>query len=232
MNTNRATRIAVTSGAAVLCVGVVTPVAAYACDGTNSAAKAQTASYQVAAPTLQQEQSWIDSFVTHRTGWLDHLSAVVSADPNLSADQQAKALDSIAKARTALAELKSAVDAATSTAQVHDIVKAALEAMPAPWWPHPMARHALDRHAFEHHARKALHRDREAGKASPADVRLRSGNTRTVRFAEHHTQWRNRDGHRDFGGQRWSRQGDRNSWWGGGHHAFRSDHHDSGGWGR
>lgn len=54
---------------------------------------------------------------------------MVSADPELTADQQAQALASIAKAEAALTDLQSAVDAATSTDQVHGIVKAALDAL-------------------------------------------------------------------------------------------------------
>jgi hypothetical protein len=237
VNTTRPTRIAITSGAAVLCLGVAAPSVAYACSGDGTSGATQPASarvQQLSAPTLQQEQAWIDSFVSHRTAWLDQLSAVVSADSNLTVDQQAKALDSIAQAKAALTDLQSAVDAATSTDQVHDIVKAALEAMPMPWWPQPMTRH----HAFDHHTFKADHRDRRDHKASPSDVNLRSAddNTRMVRYADHYSSFRNRDGLRDFGAQHWSHRGE----WSGDHHG---DHHfdgwggrdgggDHGGWGR
>lgn len=234
MKTTRATRIAITSGAAVLCLGVAAPSVAYACngDGTSYAAHPDTATAsQFSTPTLQQEQSWIDSFVSHRMAWLDHLSAVVSADPELTADQQAQALDSIAKAKTALTDLQSAVDAATSTDQVRDIVKAALEAMPMPWWPHPMTH----RHAFEHHVHKAMHRDARTHHAAPTDVSAHYGDrsTRTVRYGAY-LQTRNRDldsQHWSHRGYRWSSHRGDAGWdvWSGDHHDGRDGHHH-GGW--
>lgn len=235
MKTARATRIAITSGAAVLCLGVAAPSVAYACngDGPSYGAHPDTATAgQFSTPTLQQEQqSWIDSFVSHRTAWLDHLSAVVSADPELTADQQAQALDSIAKAKTALTDLQSAVDAATSTDQVRDLVKAALEAMPMPHWPHPMTQ----RHAFGHHVPNAMHRDARAHHAAPTDVSAHSADksTRPVRYGAY-LQTRNRD----FGTQHWSQRGYRWSshrgdagWdgWSGGHRDGGGGHHH-GGW--
>jgi hypothetical protein len=217
VKTNRPTKIAITSGAAVLCLGVAAPSVAYACAGTDNAVHPATAAAaQFSAPTLQQEQAWIDSFVSHRTAWLDHLSAVVSADPNLTADQQSAALASIAKAKTALTDLKSAVDAATSTAQVHDIVKAALASIPAPWWPGPGTHHR----GYHHHAHKFAHRDQRS-QASPTDVTVRpADNVRTAHF----TAWSSRDGLRNFDpAQHWSHRGDRGGDWGG--------HHDGGGHG-
>ena len=60
MKATRPTRIAITTGAAVLCLGVAAPSVAYACtgDGTSSAAHPDTAAaQQFSAPTLQQEQA-------------------------------------------------------------------------------------------------------------------------------------------------------------------------------
>jgi hypothetical protein len=251
VKTTRPTRIAITSGAAVLCLGVAAPSVAYACTGgdTSSAAHPATAAaQQLSAPTLQQEQAWIDSFVAHRSAWLDRLSAVVSADPQLTADQQAQALDSIAKAKAALTDLQSAVDAATSTDQVHSIVKAALEAMPMPWWPHPLTHrdglkhhsgyehHAVEHHAFEHHARTAMRRDEQASATAPTDVQVRPADSHTVRYAAF-TRSRARHDHHDFGAQHWSHPGDRfasrgGHHWDGGHRGFRGGHDSGlGGWG-
>jgi hypothetical protein len=245
VKTTRPTRIAITSGAAVLCLGVAAPSVAYACTGggTSSAARpASAAAQQFSAPTLQQEHAWIDSFVAHRTAWLDHLSAVVSADPELSADQQARALDSIAQAESALSDLQAAVDAATSTDQVHDIVKAALDSMPMPWWPHPTLRqhgfdhHAFDHLAFDHHARKAMRHVDRSRTVSPADVTLRSSDdhTRSVRYAGYLAEHK-RFAHHDFGARHWSHRGDRFGQWGGhrdhwgGHDRHFGGHGD---WGR
>ena len=172
MNTNRLTRIAVTSGAAVLCFGVAAPAVAHtgaAATGKDGTGKDGATVQQLPTPTLQQEQAWIDSFVAHRTAWLDHLSAVVSADNYLSDAQKTTMLDGIAKAKDALAALKSAVDAATSTDQVHQIVSQALAAMPFPAWPY----RALDHHRLGHRgafAGKHAKHDRSAGQKAAATL--------------------------------------------------------------
>ena len=174
MNTNRLTRIAVTSGAAVLCFGVAAPAVAHT--GAGATGKDGSTVQQLPTPTLQQEQAWIDSFVAHRTAWLDHLSAVVGADNYLSDAQKTTMLDGIAKAKDALAALKSAVDAATSTDQVHQIVSQALATMPFPAWPY----RALDHHRPGHRgafAGKHAKHDKSAGQnATAATLTAARGN--------------------------------------------------------
>lgn len=237
MNTAMLTRTAVLGAGAALCLGVSAPALAHTEAGSTSSGTTTTQ-----RPTLAQEQAWIDNLVTHRQQGLGQFAARVAADPRLTAAQKAAAAAMVAKAQAALFALKARVDAATSTGQVHEIVAAALAALPHPMWPlygsgHEQARHQQARHQHSH---------AQARKPAATDVSLRSDATRKVTVHRHSSAWSDRDhgsferagfdpaafasAHRDG----WQRQGDpgrhcHGGSSGGGHHDGGQGHADQGG---
>ncbi len=172
MNRTRMSRIGIASGAAVLCFGVTAPALAHGTVGTAGTDSAAT--HPLPEPTLAQEQAWIDSFVSHRTAWLNHLAAAARADTYLTAAQRVAALASVGKAETALQQFKASVDAATSKAQLRQLVASALASLPRPRWPQPLA-HPGDaarrtgKHTRSVAARKAMRR--QARNAALTDMR-------------------------------------------------------------
>lgn len=179
MKPHRLSRIGIAGGAALLCLGVSVP--AYAHGGTGDSGTRDAGMRALYQPSLQQEQTWVASFVTHRTAWLEHVAAQVRADGYLSAAQQSAALATIAKAESALQNLKSQVDAATSTAQVRDIMGRQVAALPFPLWPHPgLRRHAVAKRDFAEAA--ALAGRRKAADKTAQHAAAPANGVETVAF--------------------------------------------------
>jgi len=117
------TRIAVLSTAAAVCLGTAVPASAHSLGGTTGSGSRTTS-----APTLAQEQAWIDSFIAKRQQQLAGFASRIAADPKLTDAQRAELAAKIAKQQAALSNLKSAVDAATSVAAVHQALRSAMAA--------------------------------------------------------------------------------------------------------
>ncbi len=117
------TRIAVLSTAAAVCLGTAVPASAHSLGGTTGSGSRATS-----APTLAQEQAWIDSFIAKRQQQLAAFGSRIAADPKLTDAQKADFAAKIAKQQAALSSLKSAVDAATSAAAVQQALRSAMAA--------------------------------------------------------------------------------------------------------
>ncbi|HEX4729473.1 MAG TPA: hypothetical protein VH298_16815 [Jatrophihabitans sp.] len=117
------TRIAVLSTAAAVCLGTAVPASAHSLGGSSGSGTKTTS-----APTLAQEQAWIDSFIAKRKQQLAGFASKIAADPKLTDAQKADFAAKIAKQQAALSNLKSAVDAATSVAAVHQALRSAMTA--------------------------------------------------------------------------------------------------------
>ena len=118
------TRIAVLSTAAAVCLGTAVPASAHSLGGSSNGTGSKTTS----APTLAQEQAWIDGFIARRQQQLAAFANKISTDSKLTDAQKADFATKIAKQQAALSNLKSAVDAATSLAAVHQAIRAAMTA--------------------------------------------------------------------------------------------------------
>lgn len=228
MNTARVTRLAVTSGAAALCFGVAAPAVACTVGGSGTApatAEAhQIKAQQATPPTLAQEQAWVDSLVAHRTAWLGRLTDLVSGNSHLTADQQGAALDWIAKAKAELTQLQSQVDAATSTAQVHDILAAQAQDLAATWWP----RHARHfGHPAGDHAAYAG-RDQQPTKAHDVAVRTTADRSGNAGPSAHQYRWDGRHWEHHDRSQPGRNWGHRDHWQHSGRTGDRGDAHGSG----
>lgn len=116
------TRIAVLSTAAAVCLGIAVPASAHELGGTAGSGT------RTSAPTLAQEQAWIDGFIAKRQQQLTDFAAKIAADSKLTDAQKADFAAKIAKQQAALSNLKSAVDAATSVAAVHQALRSAMTA--------------------------------------------------------------------------------------------------------
>lgn len=117
------TRIAVLSTAAAVCLGTAVPASAHSLGGTTG-----SGSNTSSAPTLAQEQAWIDSFIAKRQQQLAAFASKVANDPKLTDAQQADFATKIARQQAALSNLRSAVDAATSVTAVHQALRSAMAA--------------------------------------------------------------------------------------------------------
>jgi hypothetical protein len=231
MNTARVTRFAVTGGAAALCFGVAAPAVACTVGGTGAApASAQTrqiAAQRATPPTLAQEQAWIDGLVAHRTAWLDRVADLVSGNSNLTADQQSAALAWIARAKAQLAQLQSQVDAATSTAQVHDILAAQARDLVGGWWPgYSHFGHRAGKHAAPAPAPAVRQQPAKAHYTTVRTVSDRSGTAGPAagRFRWDGRHWDHHD--RSVSGRHWQHS---DHWqhrgWGGHHDDVSGRHH-------
>jgi hypothetical protein len=119
-------RIAVLSTAAAVCLGTAVPASAHSLGGTTGSGSRTTS-----APTLAQEQAWINSFIAKRQQQLAAFAGKIAADPKLTGAQKAgmaAKLAKLAKQQAALSNLKSAVDAATSVTAVHQALRSAMAA--------------------------------------------------------------------------------------------------------
>lgn len=117
------TRIAVLSTAAAVCLGTAVPASAHSLGGTTGSGSRTTS-----APTLAQEQAWINGFIGKRQQQLAAFASRVAADPTLTDVQKADLAAKIVKQQAALSNLKSAVDAATSVTAVHQALRSAMAA--------------------------------------------------------------------------------------------------------
>lgn len=126
---------------------VVTGVAAGLCFGFGGPAKAHNAPDRSASvpafqpATLTQVQSYVDTLITLRIQHLDAFAAKVVADPRLTAEQKARFAAKVAEVRQRLLNLKAAIDAATSTQQVHEILEHASPGLFFPGRPHHLRLH-------------------------------------------------------------------------------------------
>jgi hypothetical protein len=141
----RLTRIILTGAAAALCVGVASP--AVACPiGPDGDAGAAVAAQKLRTVTLAEEKARIDTVLSRRLDELAALAARVAADPRLNDAQKAAFAARVAKLQAALEQLQAAVDAATSTAELRDILRPESWAPPTLAWPRPLVhRHAVRR---------------------------------------------------------------------------------------
>jgi len=114
-------KIAVAGAAASLCFATAAPALAH---GTSTSTDPN---HTKSAPTLAQQQAWLDSYIAKAQQRLQAFAAKVAADPNLTAAQKADWAAKIAAKQAALDKFKSAVDAATTTDELHAAVKAAMQ---------------------------------------------------------------------------------------------------------
>lgn len=202
------TRIAVLSTAAAVCLGTAVPASAHELGGT-----AGSGSKTSSAPTLAQEQAWIDSFIAKRQQQLAAFAAKLAADPKLTDAQKADFAAKIAKQQTALSNLKSAVDAATSTDALHQALRSAMTADGVHGffgWCGFFGRHNWD----------GMHRDldgkapataHQAGRVQHTDPR--AARTVAVQFASHApTMQPDRTAGRHRADARFSWSGQRTTW--------------------
>jgi hypothetical protein len=117
------TRIAVLSTAAAVCLGTAVPASAHSLGGTTGSGSRTTS-----APTLAQEQAWINSFIAKRQQQLATFASRIAAEQKLTDAQKADFAAKIAKQQAALSNLKSAVDAATSVAALQQALRSAMAA--------------------------------------------------------------------------------------------------------
>lgn len=135
MTARTRSRIAVTGGAAALCVGIAVPAAACVTGSGADAARGHTIAERKTI-TLADAKAWAAKLLTHRADWLSRLRDKVGQDPRLTADQRTAFAARIDRALDSIAAAKAAVHAADSKAQVRDALAEAHVLLPR--FPHPV----------------------------------------------------------------------------------------------
>jgi hypothetical protein len=161
VNSSRIKALALTGVAAALCFGLNGPARAHVAPSAGEPA----AEHTFALPSLSQVQGYLDAVITHRVERLDAFAAKVAADPRLTAEQKSAFAARIAQVRQHLVDLMAAIDAATTTAQVHELLEKGSAALFFP---------AAPRHLRLHH------RDPDRGRSERAEA------VPATEFTEHH----------------------------------------------
>jgi len=224
MSARTRTRIAVASGAALLCAGVSVPAAAH---GTDHPTEAVPTAH-VKRLSFAQLKEFALRQLDREASWLTALKAKVAADPRLSAAQQAAFTAKLDKALAAVTAARTAVQAATTTTAL----KAALRSALVPLEPYP--RYHVIAHR-RHHVTKPQHH-RTAPSVTFTAARVNDPNAvrahRTVAIGRHCAGRHGTDPR--FAAYRKDRSGwsGRDSGWRSGRHSgdrWGSPHHHGGG---
>lgn len=129
MNLATSKRIALTVGAAALCIGIGAPALACPPNPSSISAVQNAAAHKpkiTEAEALARQQAWVDSFVAHAQAVLDKVAAKVAADPDLTAAKKTAISAKLVQAQGVLATLKEKADAATTLDALHDAVRDAI----------------------------------------------------------------------------------------------------------
>ncbi len=145
--------------AGALCLGTAVP--AFAHEGASPSHTTGTSSAQFTPPTLDQQKAWATAWVDHWLSVLQKKTAKVAASDKLTDAQKAKFAASAASAAVALTNLKAAIAAATTSAQLKDALKAGWAQVNWPIHHGKPAPYRFHHHVTKHHHRATGHSEKE-----------------------------------------------------------------------
>lgn len=212
MNLGTSKRIALTVGAAALCIGIGAPALACPPNPSSISAVQNAAAHKPKvseADALAHQQAWVDSFVAHAQAVLDKVAAKVAADPDLTAAKKTAISTKLVQAEGVLATLKEKADAATTLDALHDAVRDAIMT-----WRSDLAAAT----AMRMHKKNQSEHHKDARALLAAAIKARHDRAGVDAAAVQHARdLAARFGHGDFRGYHWG-----GGWNGNGH---RFHHH-------